>query len=1322
VARFNWLHLSDLHHGMSEQLSHWPNVREILYRDLATIHERSGPWHLLLFTGDLTQQGSRGEFGRLDGLLDDLLGHLRELGSKPVLLAVPGNHDLVRPKSIAPAVKALKRWAEEDDIRADFWRGEDSDYRKVVTEAFAPFTDFWSRRSERLPVAVTHGILPGDFSTAIEQDGVRLGVVGLNSTFLQLTGENYEKRLDLDVRQLHAACGGDATKWLGDKREVLLLTHHPVDWLHDERRFTRDIAPPGRFTVHLFGHMHEPRSELYSLDGSALRCRLQGASLFGLEKLSDGGEERIYGYSAGRLEIDEEATTLRCWPRRAQRKSLGHYQLQAAPSMELSDDGSMVLRLKESAPAKRGGATRAQAPKAFDELLRSYRRRLQPIYERWPREPAFRSVTPGQVAAADVRFEDAYHPLRLGGAGDGAREQRDAADELRDLIDRKPRILVEGAGGTGKTTWLRWVFQTLLRTEGTLPILVVLHRLGMQWRRTDCLGEQRSLDTFIDDCGTQHGVEGWKGRWRKLLDEPGTPTPILLLDGWDEVGHLGRELNGKLLGFLSQYPRVRVIVTSRGYGEGVPSEAHGFARLELSPLSAQDIRRFTHRFFESFGVFGERDASAETAGFLEALHHSPAAVELARTPLLLTLMLQVNQAHGLPDKRHLLYELCIDRLLNALPDRKSADGAVPLRSQWRPADKEERKRVVAALAANLKRLSDSDGGAPEALACSVEQMEALLPSAWPARSSATSSQQERRREFLAWLAGPAGLLLHQAGALSFTHLCFQEYLAAWHLNQTIEGDKPRVSAFLEMSKHANAWETLLLWASMLHGANQERTRPILVALLDNSFLHDRRSLAGMMLANGVGEETAFRCWLDDFVFRVSTTQSSTLSLCMTAWAGSRQFAWKSALAARLREEAGRAHLLTRLRIHQTARRCGIDLDAPPPPERTVAWDVMEVFRTGVVATARAVPACRILCEVDPKVTGLDRQPEIVLLHALWPSVRRRTAAWHLLLAAAAGADGRGLRRLASHVLHPAEPIPALDTVQRHFIGLLAGVESVAAKHSDEKSEAAFGAMRKVMGDAFAEARAQGKPLQPWSSRSGFSFRTLAGALFREVPAIVVQTYGRKTTRRPQDLTFQVMETFNDRTAARTLELDPGEPWFAGYQRLAGAQGFMSTKMELILGAPGLALTSLLAAAYQLSKDPADPEKLLGFDALTRALTPCCDPLWPAFARHVAKRSSEDDRALLTELAARPETREPPLSWILKYIVRGDVPLNDGSEVTLDELSVELGYPTLPYLEEMPDSPDTDPKQAKTTRRYVTWVNRATEVAFRAKSWLNDDDS
>ena len=49
--------------------------------------------------------------------------------------------------------------------------------------------------------------------------------------------------------------------------------------------------------------------------------------------------------------------------------------------------------------------------------------------------------------------------------------------------------------------------------------------------------------------------------------------------------------------------------------------------------------------------------------------------------------------------------------------------------------------------------------------------------------------------------------------------------------------------------------------------------------------------------------------------------------------------------------------------------------------------------------------------------------------------------------------------------------------------------------------------------------------------------------------------------------------------------------------------------------------------------------------------------------------------------------DPPLSWGLQFIVRGDLALEGGAVLTLDELSDELGLPRLPYLEELPDELD-----------------------------------
>src|SRR5262249_17525479 len=62
-----------------------------------------------------------------------------------------------------------------------------------------------------------------------------------------------------------------------------------------------------------------------------------------------------------------------------------------------------------------------------------------------------------------------------------------------------------------------------------------------------------------------------------------------------------------------------------------------------------------------------------------------------------------------------------------------------------------------------------------------------------------------------------------------------------------------------------------------------------------------------------------------------------------------------------------------------------------------------------------------------------------------------------------------------------------------------------------------------------------------------------------------------------------------------------------------------------------------------------------------------DPLWPALARHIARISTRNDRALLEDLAARPEQREGPVSWALRTYVRGDIVMRDGSIVAMDSI-------------------------------------------------------
>jgi|GEM_PF-2772925 len=341
VSSFNWLHLTDLHYGMKEQAWLWPGVREIFWEDLKRLHDKCGPWDLVLFTGDLTQRGGQEEFQQVDELIQKLWSHLNDLGSRPELLVVPGNHDLVRPNQEEPAVILLQQWLDQPTIQSKFWDDKDSPYRQAVTEAFRPYITWWERQPFK-PNGLRTGMLPGDFSVTIaNRQGAQLGIVGLNTSFLQLTGGNYQGKLALHARQFHAVCDGDGPAWARKNHACMLLTHHPPMWLspQSQKDLSANITARGRFAIHLCGHMHEAAYRILSEAGTESRRLWQGRSLFGLEYFSKDKEDvqRLHGYTAGKIELNGGQGKLMLWPREARLQG-GQWDIVPDYSLSLTDD------------------------------------------------------------------------------------------------------------------------------------------------------------------------------------------------------------------------------------------------------------------------------------------------------------------------------------------------------------------------------------------------------------------------------------------------------------------------------------------------------------------------------------------------------------------------------------------------------------------------------------------------------------------------------------------------------------------------------------------------------------------------------------------------------------------------------------------------------------------------------------------------------------------------------------------------------------------------------------------------------------------------
>jgi predicted phosphodiesterase len=284
-----------------------------------TILEKLGnTLDLVIFTGDLTQKGSDSEFKRVNEFLDELWTFFDrevQISSRPKLLAVPGNHDLVRPQGTQePNDKVFHDWLREfwekdpSSIKA-FWENGTFGSRKIISESFANYEDWWENQTDRRPTGINKGIIPGDFSFSYEKEGAKLGILGLNTSFLQLTNDDYQGKLNLDVRQFHQACNNDGPNWAREHHICMLLTHHPPSWLHDksQTQFREEIINNNNFAVHLCGHLHEASYREYAEGGTEAHRTWQGRSLFGIEYYDHRqGKpiERLHGYTLGQINLN----------------------------------------------------------------------------------------------------------------------------------------------------------------------------------------------------------------------------------------------------------------------------------------------------------------------------------------------------------------------------------------------------------------------------------------------------------------------------------------------------------------------------------------------------------------------------------------------------------------------------------------------------------------------------------------------------------------------------------------------------------------------------------------------------------------------------------------------------------------------------------------------------------------------------------------------------------------------------------------------------------------------------------------------------------
>ena len=260
------------------------DIAGALFNDIEQLIPTIGNIDVVFFTGDIVNSGSQNEYITFETFLQKLWRCFDTLGQRPRLIAVPGNHDLIRNDN--SMVDIMTTWEKEKE---SFLREYHTDYQGCTfARTFSNYIDWWNNKkwdtNQYKPAGIDIGVFPGDFTYSYITPGqLRIGIMGLNSTFLQQRKDKFLGELQLDPRQFYYACGGDLGQWVKQHDLRILLTHHPPSWLKNIKEFNEQKTNAD-IDLHLCGHLHSPHP--YWELSSSTRI-WQGRSLFGVDTVTD---------------------------------------------------------------------------------------------------------------------------------------------------------------------------------------------------------------------------------------------------------------------------------------------------------------------------------------------------------------------------------------------------------------------------------------------------------------------------------------------------------------------------------------------------------------------------------------------------------------------------------------------------------------------------------------------------------------------------------------------------------------------------------------------------------------------------------------------------------------------------------------------------------------------------------------------------------------------------------------------------------------------------------------------------------------------------